>query len=149
MSNYSSTAAERPRQLPEQLGTAQRGGRGASDPSWKVVLGLNHATLTFPGCGTLARPLGTAPPLPTCVPWPSVPRSLSSAWCWSLPRSAKEGDGQLSLHPERGVLQPAGVVGPQWVLQEEFSFPGVLWFHVWDQQCLNSIMSGTACHPYP
>lgn len=76
MSNYSSTAAERPQQLPEQLGTAQCGGRGAREPSWKVVLGLNPPTPTFLGCGTLVWSLSTSAHLsPTAL----IPRNLSSA----------------------------------------------------------------------
>lgn len=48
MSNYSSTAAERPRQLPEQLGTAERGGRGAR-AFLESGAGPGHPTFTFLG----------------------------------------------------------------------------------------------------
>lgn len=74
-----------------------------------------------PGLGSC----GTAPPLPTRLPWASVPGSpgrerlcLSQVPCRVGGSDAREGDEELSAVPGEPAPQPASAGGPWRVLQE-------------------------------
>jgi len=89
------TAAERPRQLPEQLGRAQRGGRGASEASWRAMLGPSHPCWPSRAAGPRLGSPATAPPLPPVSRGHQCPgaRAGSSSAPWVLGKGTSSSRG--------------------------------------------------------